>query len=71
MANANTEHSRKLRAATAAKVQKEKLASGEYAQITLRTDTKTMADFKAILDDIGGKRPEALKKLIEIYWAQK
>lgn len=71
MANANTEHSRNLRAATADKIQREKLASGEYAQITIRSDAKTMQEFKKMLDEIGGKRPEAIKKLIEIYKSSK
>lgn len=71
MANAKTEHSRKLRQQTADQYQREKLASGEIAQITIRADAQTIENFKAMLAEIGGSRPEALRKLHEIYRQQK
>lgn len=71
MANAKTEHSRQLRQKTADQYQREKLASGEIAQITIRADAQTIENFKAMLAEIGGTRPEALRKLYALYQQQK
>ena len=71
MSNANTKHSKALRKATTAKWQREKLERGELAQILIRADAETIKNFKAILEEIGGSRPEALRKLYQFYQAKK
>lgn len=71
MSNANTKHSKALRKATTAKWQRKKLERGELAQILIRADAETINNFKAILEEIGGSRPEALRKLYQFYQAKK
>ena len=71
MSNANTKHSKALRKATTAKWQREKLERGELAQILIRADSETINDFKTMLEEIVGSRPEALRKLYQFYQAKK
>lgn len=71
MSNANTKHSKALRKATTAKWQREKLERGELAQILIRADSETINNFKFMLEEIGGSRPEALRKLYQFYQAKK
>lgn len=71
MSNANTKHSKALRKATTAKWQREKLERGELAQILIRADAETINSFKSMLEEIGGSRPEALRKLYQFYQAKK
>ena len=71
MSNANTKHSKALRKATTAKWQREKLERGELAQILIRADSETINNFKIMLKEIGGSRPEALRKLYQFYQAKK
>lgn len=71
MSNANTKHSKALRKATTAQWQREKLESGELAQILIRADAETINNFKVMLEEIGGSRPEALRKLYQFYQAKK
>ena len=71
MSNANTKHSKAIRKATTAKWQREKLERGELAQILIRADSETINNFKTMLEEIGGSRPEALRKLYQFYQAKK
>ncbi len=61
--NANTEHSKKLRAATAAKANAAKLASGEYKQLSLRGRAEDMAPVLAAMERAGGSKVQALKRI--------
>lgn len=67
MANSNTEHSKRLRAKTSIQWEKEKLASGEIAQLRLKTDTETIENFKALLSVFGKSRPVAMRNLVSWY----
>ena len=67
MANANTEHSKKLRARTAAEHLRRKKAAGEVAQMTLLAKTEVMDDFKALLASFGGSRAEAMAALNALH----
>lgn len=67
MANANTEHSKKLRAATAAKYNREKLASGERRAITINGKAEEMDIIDAAIEKAGGSRTQALLKICRAY----
>lgn len=67
MANSNTEHSRKLRAETAKAHVKKLLESGVVKQFTVRLPTETAEELNAVLAEIGGTKPQALKALCEFY----
>lgn len=67
MANSNTEHSKKLRAATATAFAREKLKSGAYQQISLRGKSEDMAVIFAAIEQAGGSRVQALKAICEQY----
>ena len=67
MANANTEHSRKLRAASAAEHRRRAKAAGEISQLSLQTRTEVMEDFKTLLASFGGTRPQALAALCALH----
>ena len=67
MANANTEHSRKLRAASAAAHRRRAKAAGEIAQLSLQTRTEVIEDFKALLASFGSTRPQALAALCALH----
>lgn len=71
MANSNTEHSRKLRAKTAQAHVRKLLESGTVKQFTVRLPTETANELNAILAEIGGTKPQAIKILCEIYRKQK
>lgn len=70
MANANTEHSKKLRAATATKANREKLASGEYRQFALKGKAADMDIIDAAIAQAGGSRTQALVKICTEWLAQ-
>ncbi|STQ99863.1 Uncharacterised protein [Kingella potus] len=63
MANANTEHSKKLRQQTAAKWQREKLASGERRTMTINGKAAEMDIIDAAIAKAGGSRTQALLKI--------
>ncbi|MDO4694960.1 MAG: hypothetical protein Q4A62_10175 [Eikenella sp.] len=63
MANSNTEHSKKLRAATAAAAAKKKLQSGAYRQYTIRAKAAEMDVIDAAIAKAGGSRTQALLKI--------
>ena len=67
MANANTPHSRKLRADTSTEHRRRAKAAGEVAQLSLQTRTEVMEDFKALLASFGGTRPQAIEALCELH----
>lgn len=67
MANANTEHSKKLRAKTAAARNKALIAQGVIKQISLTLPTEELAEFEGLAKELGLSRPRLLKKLIEFY----
>ncbi|MDO5058780.1 MAG: hypothetical protein Q4D82_02420 [Neisseria sp.] len=69
MANAQTEHSKKLRSQTASQWQKEQLASGAVRQITLRAKAEQMDIIDAAIAKAGGSRTQALLKICEAYLA--
>lgn len=70
MANAMTEHSKKLRAKTANERNKRLLAEGKIKQFSVRLDTELADEFNAILDEIGGTKAHAIKVLCEVYRKQ-
>nr|DAU94668.1 MAG TPA: antitoxin [Caudoviricetes sp.] len=70
MANAKTEHSKKLRAKTATARNKQLIADGKLKQISLKLDADTAAEFDAILSEFGASRPQAIKALCEFYRTQ-
>lgn len=70
MANSNTVHSKKLRAATAAKYTREKMANGELRQINIRMKTEDMAIIDEAVARAGGSRVQALLKICREWLAQ-
>lgn len=67
MANALTEHSRKLRAKTANEYNKRMLAEGKMKQFSVRMETAIADEFSLVLAEIGGTKAQAIKKLCDIY----
>lgn len=63
MSNSNTDHSRKLRQQTAAKWQREKLASGERRTFTVNGKAAEMDVIDAAIARAGGSRTQALLKI--------
>ncbi|MDD7425651.1 MAG: ribbon-helix-helix protein, CopG family [[Actinobacillus] rossii] len=70
MANANTDHSRKLRAKTANEWVRKQLESGELKQINLRLPKETAEMFDSLCEKLELSRTQALKILIEHYNAK-
>lgn len=70
MANANTEHSKKLRQATAQKWQREKLKSGEYKQFSVQGKAEDVDVILAAIGRAGGSRVQALKKICAEFLAR-
>lgn len=71
MANSNTEHSKKLRAKTAATYTKKLLESGAARRILLQLPADLADEFDSVLAEFGGSRPQAIKALCEFYRANK
>lgn len=67
MSNSMTEHSKKLRAKTAAAANKKALEEGRVRQIVLRMNTPDADEFDAVLAEFGGSRPQAIKALCAFY----
>lgn len=63
MANSNTEHSKNLRRQTANKFYKEKIKTGEYAQMTVKGKADDMAIIRAAIERVGGTNIQALKQI--------
>ena len=66
MANSNTEHSKALRAKTAAAHQKQKLTSGEAKAIRMVLDANLANRFDKYCKDNDLSRPKALERLLTI-----
>lgn len=69
MANAQTEHSRKLRAETARRLNDKALAEGTARRILMQLPAAVADEFDAIAKELGLSRPQAIKKLCEVYRA--
>lgn len=67
MAKTMTEHSRKLRAQTAAERNKRLLSEGKVRAIKVQLDTDLANEFDLILAELGDSRPKAIKALCEFY----
>ncbi|NOL51645.1 hypothetical protein [Pelistega suis] len=70
MANSNTAHSKALRAKTATAHQKRKIESGEARAIRLLLETELANRFDTYCEAHNIKRPEALKKLLDLANSQ-
>lgn len=69
MANSNTEHSKQLRAKTAAEWKRKQRELGLSKQFSVNLETALYNELNAILTEIGGTKAQALKTLCEIYRA--
>lgn len=67
MANALTEHSKKLRAKTASEHNKRLREAGLVKVISMQLPTELATEFDAILKELGKSRTEAVKALCEFY----
>lgn len=67
MANAQTEHSKKLRAKTAAEWSKKQLAEGNLKRMTLQLSTEVAELFDDVAAELGLSRPQTLKAVLEFY----
>lgn len=71
MANSNTEHSRKLRAKTAAEHVKRKLADGSLRQYGFKLTREDADLFDRVVNEMGLSRPQTIKTLCEFWLAHK
>lgn len=67
MANANTEHSRKLRSKTATEYNRQKIEAGEIRVISLKLKTELLDEFDELCSMLGLSRPALLSFLIDHY----
>ena len=67
MANAQTEHSKALRAKTAAEWNKKQKELGLRKSVSFNLTTETANELNAILAELGGKKSEAIAKLCTFY----
>lgn len=67
MANSNTEHSKKLRAKTAAAHMKKLREQGLIKQISLSLPTELAVEFDAILAELGENRVTGIRALCAFY----
>lgn len=67
MANAQTEHSRKLRAKTASEWAKKQIAEGKIKQVKMDLSAELAGEFDALVAEQGTSRPKTLKMLIDFY----
>lgn len=67
MANANTEHSRKLRAETATEYNRQKLKSGEVKAISLKLKPDLLEQFDNLGSDLSLSRPAVIAFLLDHY----
>ncbi|WP_373745982.1 hypothetical protein [Neisseria dentiae] len=63
MANSNSEHSKQLRRAAAAKYNRDKLASGELKQFGVKGRAADIETIEAAVARAGGSRVQALKRI--------
>ncbi|QEY23525.1 MULTISPECIES: hypothetical protein [Neisseriaceae] len=62
-----TDHSRRLRAQTAAEFNREKLESGEYRQFLIKGHAADLDLIDEAVKLAGGSRTQALKAICEFY----
>ncbi|NBI12543.1 hypothetical protein GVX81_02670 [[Haemophilus] felis] len=70
MANAMTEHSKQLRAKTAAEWKRKQRELGLAKQFSVTLETAVCDELNAILAEIGGTKAQAIKRLCELYRRQ-
>ncbi|CDG00413.1 hypothetical protein [Avibacterium paragallinarum] len=69
MANSMTEHSRRVRAETARRLNDKAIAEGRARRILMQLPADLADEFDAICAEMGVSRPQALKALCELYRA--
>ncbi|AEC18414.1 hypothetical protein [Gallibacterium anatis] len=69
MANSMTEHSRRVRAETARRLNDKAIAEGRARRILMQLPAEVADEFDAICAEMGVSRPQALKALCELYRA--
>lgn len=67
MANAQTEHSRKLRAKTASEWTQKQISEGKIKQVKMNLSAELTDEFDALVAEQGTSRPKTLKMLIDFY----
>lgn len=70
MANAHTEHSKKLRAKTAAAANKAKLASGVYKRLSIQGKAEQIDCIQAAIHQAGGSKIVALERICREWLEQ-
>lgn len=69
MANSMTEHSRRVRAETARRLNDKAIAEGRARRILMQLPAEVADEFDAICAEMDVSRPQALKALCELYRA--
>ncbi|KGQ39949.1 hypothetical protein JP28_12805 [Gallibacterium anatis] len=69
MANSMTEHSRRVRAETARRLNDKAISEGRARRILMQLPAEVADEFDAICAEMGVSRPQALKALCELYRA--
>ena len=67
MANSNTEHSKKLRAATAAAYNKRMIEEGKVKVVQLRIKTELVEQWDNVAKELNLSRPESIRYFLELY----
>lgn len=67
MANSMTEHSRRVRAETARRLNDKAIAEGRARRILMQLPAEVADEFDAICAEMGISRPQALKALCKLY----
>ena len=70
MANAQTEHSKKLRAQTAAAANKAKLASGVYKRLAIQGKAAQIDLIQSAIEKAGGSKVVALERICREWLAK-
>lgn len=67
MANANTEHSKKLRAQTASAWQKKQIEEGKLKRVAMVLPVEVVELFDEIAKELALSRPQTLKTVLEAF----
>lgn len=70
MSNSMTEHSKKLRAKTAAEWTQKQLEQGTVRRVLIQFKAEDADELDAIAKELGLSRPQAIKRLCEVYRRQ-
>lgn len=70
MSNSMTEHSKKLRAKTAAKWTQKQLEEGKVRRVLIQFRSEDADELDAIAKELEMSRPQAIKYLCELYRAK-